>query len=466
MSLRAFFHPASVAVVGASATPGKSGHLIVKNLVELGFDGAVFPINPRAETICGRPVFRSLAACATTPELTVIAVPREHAPAALRETVARGCRHAIVATGGFADTGDERGLALDRELREIAADAIRLMGPNSIGTIDTASGLVTSITRNQPLPKGAVSFFGQTGLFASGVTRWIAETEPFGVAKIACLGNKNDIDEIDLLRFLADDEQTRVVGCYVEGVRDGREFLAAARQVAAHKPLVVVKGGVTARGGAAAAGHTGSLAGDAAVFAGALRQAGGILAHDLEDLFDLLAGFAHGPLPAGRRVGVASITGAGCVLAADAASHFGLAAPPLGPETLARVRQWMPAWMPVANPVDIWGSIEKFGVEQSYENIGLALAQDAGIDMLVLAITLFPGSIFDVGPLVSRLREAAPGKPIATVLLGGGPLENRDWMKAAHRAGAATFPSLRRALRVLAAMADVAEATTRGSVRA
>ncbi|MHA1568569.1 MAG: hypothetical protein ACTSXZ_03795, partial [Alphaproteobacteria bacterium] len=193
-----------------------------------------------------------------------------------------------------------------------------------------------------------------------------------------------------------------------------------------------------------------------AVFQGALRQVGAIAAVDFEDMFDLLAGFAHGPLPRGRRLGVVSITGAGCVMAADAADCAGLELPKLSADTLATIGEVCPDWAPIRNPVDIWSSIEKSGVEKSYEKIGLAVAQDPRIDIVILTTTLFVGSIFDIGPVVSAIRAAAPEKPVATVLLAGGPLENRDWAIAAHRAGAATFPSVRRAVRALSAMANYA----------
>ena len=455
MSLKPFFAPQSVAVVGASSVPGKSGHIILKNLVELGFAGEIFPINPKADAILGKRCYPDMAACPAAPELAVLAVPREHVPAMLRQVAEKGTRHAIIATAGFSDTGDELGLDLENQILEIAAaNNMRLMGPNSIGTIDTTSRLITSITHNDPLPAGPVSFFGQTGLFASGITRWIYDSQPFGVAKIACLGNKNDVGEIDLLHYLAEDEATGVIGCYLEGVGDGRRFLDAARTAAARKPLVVLKGGASTLGGEAAAGHTGALAGDSEVFAGVLRQAGAVSVSDLSELFDLLAGFAHGPLPNGRNLGAISITGAGCVLSADAAERFGLALPEFDDQTYARMREVCPDWAPLRNPVDIWSSIEKSGVEESYRQIGLAVAQDPSIDMLLMAITLFPGSIFDISSIIREIREAAPEKPVVTVLLGGGCEENRDWTRNAHRAGAATYPSIPRAVQALAAMVE------------
>jgi len=455
MMLHSFFRPASVAVIGASAVPGKSGHQVVRNLVTLKYDGRIYPINPKAKEILELPCYPTIAACPETPDIAVIIVPRQAVPAALEETGRRGVRRAIIASGGFLDTGDEEGLALDAQVRRIAAQYdIRYMGPNSIGTVDTHSGFITSITHNDPLPAGPVSFFGQTGLFTSGHTRWIADAHPFGVAKIACLGNKNNVDEIDLLHYLADDAETAVVGCYLEGSRDGRELLAAAARVAAKKPLIVLKGGTGEIGAKAAAGHTGALAGDAVVFAGAMRQAGAIAAHHLNDLFDLLACFGAGRRPAGRRVGLVSITGAGGVLGADAADRHGLSLPELSAATISRIRASLPAWASVHNPVDIWSTIEQLGVETAYREIGLAVVEDPSVDMVVLTITLFPGSVFEIGPIIAAMREVAPDKPVVTVLIGGAAAETRDWTRAAAAAGAATFPDVARAMRTLGALAD------------
>ena len=435
--------------------PGKSGHIIIKNLVEMGYAGAVYPINPRAKNILGRTAYPSIALCPETPEVAVIAVPRDMVPDSLRQAAEKGTRHAIIASAGFADTGDDVGQSLDNEIRQIARQyTLRYMGPNSIGTINSHNRFITSITHNVPLPVGPVSFFGQTGLFASGVTRQLALTEKFGVAKIACLGNKNDVDEIALLRFMADDEQTGIIGAYVEGTSDGRAFLQAATYAASRKPLIVLKGGQSRAGSQAAAGHTGTLAGDAQVFSGVLRQARAVAANDLEDFFDLLAGFAHGPRPRGRRLGVISITGAGCVLSADAAEKYEMQIAELSDSTVSRIRRVCPAWAPVRNPVDMWSAIEKSGVEAAYREIGLALAQDPQVDALVLIITLFPGTIFDIGPIIAEIKQAAPDKPVVTALIGGGPEENCDWMIAAHRGGAATFANPVQAIRVLAAMAE------------
>ena len=455
-NLQPFFEPRGVAVIGASAQPGKGGHIIVQNLLRCGFRGPIYPVNPRGVKILDLPSYPTIAECPDPLDLAVLIVPREAVPASLEQAARRGVQYAIIASGGFTDAGDALGLELDAQVRRIAAEyGIRYMGPNSIGTIDAGSGFITSITANDPLPPGNVSILGQTGLLASGLTRMIADRQPFGVRRIACLGNKNDLNEIDFLRSFADDDKTGAVGCYLEGVKDGRDFLAAAQATAQKKPLIVLKGGVSESGSVAAASHTGSLAGSAAVFHGALRQVGAIEADSLEDLFDLLSGFGNLPLPKGPGLGLVSITGAGCVLGADYAERYGLQLPKLQPATVERIGRVCPDWSSIRNPVDMWPAIERNGVAEAYRLIGLAMASDPGIDLLILTTTLFDGSFFDITPVIAAIREIAPEKPVATVLIGGGAEENRAWTANARRAGAATFADLSRAIRVLGTMAKM-----------
>jgi acetate---CoA ligase (ADP-forming) len=456
--LRAFFAPRGVAIVGASQTPTKAGHVIVRNLRVLGFQGAVYPIHPSLARLHGYTVYPNLAQVPGELEAVVVAVPRERVPGCLLEAAARGVRAAIVVTAGFADAGDEPGLALNAELQGLLADApFRLMGPNSIGTTSPADGFSSSITSQAALPQGPVSFFGQSGMFASGFADQVRSEARFGVARVACLGNKLDVDELDLLEFLGDDPRTGVIGAYFEGLRDGRRFLALARSVAARKPLVVLKSGRSELGRRAAAGHTGTLSGEDAVFSGAFHQAGLVRADDFEDFFDLLEGFGHLPTMAGRRVAVVSITGVGCVLAADAAAACGLSLPPLPEACQARMRTVFPAWAPARNPVDMWAAIERSGVEPAYAALAGAVLAEPTFDALMLVFTLIPEADFDAAGLVARLRAEHPAKPIVAVFMGGEAERLAAWSLAFRRGGVPVFPSPRRALRVLAALASRAQ---------
>ncbi len=460
--MQAFFAPHSVAVVGASEATTKAGHVIVRNLRALGFPGAVHPVHPRLTSLHGYAARRNLAEVPGDLDAVVVAVPRERVPGCLREAAQRGVRAVVVVTAGFADAGDEAGRALSAELQALVANApFRLMGPNSIGTISPADAFTTSITSQAPLPLGRVSIFGQSGMFASGLADLVRSEGRFGVARVACLGNKLDVDELDLLDFLGDDPRTAVIGAYLEGLSDGRRFLALARRVAARKPVVLLMSGRSELGRRAIAGHTGALAGAEAVLAGALRQAGVIRAEDLEDLFDLLEGLGHLPPAAGRRVAVVSITGVGCVLAADAADASGLSLPPLPATCLARARAVYPPWAPARNPVDMWAAIERSGVERAYTVLAEAVLAEPEFDALLLVFTLIPEADFDAAALVARLRAEHPAKPIAAVFMGGEAARLQAWSLAFRRAGVPVYPSPRRALRVLAALASPSRPTAR-----
>lgn len=452
--VRAFFEPAGVAVVGASDKPGKAGQVIVQNLRTLGYRGAVHPVHPRLGSLLGYTARPSLAEVPDPLEAVVLAVPRAEVPGCLRQAAARGARAVIAVTAGFADAGDAEGRALEAEIRALLPGApFRLMGPNSIGTLSPADGFCTSITSQRPLSPGRVSFFGQSGMFASGFADQVRSEARFGVARVACLGNKLDVDEVDLLGFLGADERTAVIGLYLEGLRDGRAFLAAARRAAARKPVVVLKGGQSAEGRRAAAGHTGSLSGAEAIFAGAARQAGLVQVEDFDGFFDLLEALGTSPRARGRRAAVVSITGVGCVLAADAAAAHGLRLPPLSANAEARMRPVFPAWAPIRNPVDMWAAIEKSGVEAAYATLAEAVLADPGFDALVLIFTLIPEADFDAAGLMAALGARHPDKPILACFMGGEADRARAWAPAFRRAGVPVYPTPGRAFRALAALA-------------
>ncbi|MCE5212177.1 MAG: acetate--CoA ligase family protein, partial [Deltaproteobacteria bacterium] len=281
-----FFHPASIAVIGASRSPGKGGNIILRNLQKAGFRGAIHPINPTVKEILG---MRSYARVCDVPmpvDLAMIVIPKTAVPEALQDCEAKGVTNIILSTGGYSDAG-KAGAEEQKVIIEQARKAgIRVMGPNSIGTLNPSAGMATSIVGLEPIKAGGVSIIGQSGVFSSGWARWIADTKPFGVAKVACIGNKGDINESDLLEYLTDDSATLTVGMYLEGIVDGRRFIRAADNICTRKPVVVMKAGRSEAGAAAVASHTGSLAGSDAVFDAVCRRTGLVRTHNPEAFFD------------------------------------------------------------------------------------------------------------------------------------------------------------------------------------
>ena len=450
--LEKFFYPGSVAVVGASRARGKAGNTVVANILEFGFEGEVFPINPGASEILGLRAYPGISDLPKTPDLLVAVLPRDMTAGLMAECARSGIENVIVPAAGFSDAGVE-GRRLEEEVMSVARRAgITVMGPNSIGTVCTGGKLATSIVTLDRMRAGDVSLLGQTGMFSSGIARWIETEEQFRISKIACLGNKAGVDESDLLEYLGSDDDTRVIGMYTEGVRDGRRFAQALKGAAARKPVLVLKSGNTESGVRAISSHTGALAGSDDVFSGLAAQAGALRVADFEEMFDLAKAFSFCPLPAGPGVGVVSITGVGCVLSADAAGGMGLELPSPAGETLAGMREVLPAWAPVSNPADIWAGIEASGAEASYRAVAGALIDDPSVHSLVAIFTLIPESRIDAAALFGSLRERHPEKPLAAVLMAGDARMRLEWKQELESSGIPAYPWPERAMRSIAAL--------------
>jgi acyl-CoA synthetase (NDP forming) len=279
--------------------------------------------------------------------------------------------------------------------------------------------MVTSITTLQPLRPGGVSLFGQTGVFASGFAAAFSSDERFGISRIACLGNKADLADTEFLDFFAEDDATRVLGIYVEGVRDGRAWSSSLARVSRRKPVIVLKSGRTVEGARAVSSHTGTMAGEDAVYDAVLRRAGVLRVDSFERMFDLAKAFEFCQPPAGNRIGVISITGLGCVLTSDLAAKNGLRLPEFSAAARKRMREVVPQWAPLRNPADIWSAIEKVGAREAYASVALAAAADKKIDILGLIFVLIPESDFEIETLARALQ--ATGKPALATILGGAP---------------------------------------------
>ena len=414
-----FFNPASMAVIGASRSPGKGGNIILRNLQKAGFKGAIHPINPTVKEILGLPSYARVCDVPTPVDLAMIVIPKAAVREALEDCEAKGVTNIILSTGGYSDMG-EAGAKEQKVIIEQARRAgIRIMGPNSIGTLNPSAGMSTSIVGLDPIKVGGVSIIGQSGVFSSGWARWIADTKPFGLAKVACIGNKGDINESDLLEYLTDDSATSTIGMYLEGVVDGRCFIRAADMACKRKPVVVMKAGRSEAGAAAVASHTGSLAGSDAVFDAVCRRTGLVRTHNPEAFFDTLSAFEKLPLPRGNSMGVFSITGMGCVAATDAAEEYGIVLPDLRAATLKKLGEVMPSWAPVRNPIDTWSAIEQHGSKKTMAHIARCMLDQKDIDALLIILVLMPESMFDISEAFAEIFSHHPGKPVFASYYGG-----------------------------------------------
>lgn len=449
-----FFSPASVAVIGASRSPGKGGNIILRNLQKAGFKGAIHPINPTVKEILGMPAYARVRDVPTPVDLAMIVIPKSAVPEALEDCEARGVKNIILSTGGYSDMG-EAGAEEQKVIIEQARRAgIRVMGPNSIGTLNPSAGMATSIVGLDPIKAGGVSIIGQSGVFSSGWARWIADTRPFGLAKVACIGNKGDINESDLLEYMTDDTVTSTIGMYLEGVVDGKRFIRAADMACKRKPVVVMKAGRSEAGAAAVASHTGSLAGSDAVFDAVCRRTGLVRAHDPEAFFDTLSAFEKLPLPGGNRMGAFSITGMGCVATTDAAEEYGIMLPKLSPATLKKLGEIMPAWAPVRNPIDTWSAIEQHGSKKTLSHIAGCLLDQKDIDAILIILVLMPESIFDISEAFAEIFRRHPHKPVFASYYGGTAREMAHIHDGFAALGVPCYPTPERALFAFSRMVE------------
>lgn len=345
------FEPRSVAVYGASRSPAKLGHILLKNVLGGGSDGEVVAVNPSGEEVLG---LRSVAGLDHPVDLALISVPAASAPAAVEDAAQAGCAAAIVLSSGFGETGAQ-GKAVEASMRDVAARAgMRLVGPNCMGVVSVWPGgwLNGSYFWQLPETPGRVSMVSQSGAFG-GMFFAEARRRPLGVARFLSVGNSADVDISDVLEWLADDPETGVVGVFVEGFRDGRRFVDAARRCTARKPVVALKAGKETSGARAAASHTGSLAGVHGAVQAAFVRAGVVEAVDADAFFDALTALQSDQGRAGPRLAILTISGGPGVLASDAAERLGLQLPVPSAATQQRIREVAPSFAAVGNPIDL-----------------------------------------------------------------------------------------------------------------
>ena len=458
-----FFQPSSMAVIGASRSPGKGGNIILRNLQKAGFKGALHPINPTVKEILGLPSYARVSDVPTPVETAMVVIPKTAVLDALEDCAAKGVTNIILSTGGYSDAGEEGAREQKIIIDQARKAGIRIMGPNSIGTLNPSAGMSTSIVGLDPIKEGGVSIIGQSGVFSSGWARWIADTKPFGLAKVACIGNKGDINESDLLEYLAEDWVTLTVGMYLEGVVEGKRFIRAATAACKTKPVVVIKAGRSEAGAAAVASHTGSLAGSDAVFDAVCRRTGLQRVQNSEAFFDALSAFEKLPLPRGNRMGALSITGMGCVAATDAAEEYGVDLPALQPETLRNLGVVMPAWAPMRNPIDTWSAIEQHGSKKATGHIARCLMEQPDIDALLITFVLMPESMFDIAEAFADIFRRHPHKTVFASYYGGTAREIAHIHEGFAALGVPCYPTPERAIFAFGRMVEYAR--FRGVIR-
>ncbi len=345
------FDPRSIAFIGASNDTGKWGYIVLRNLINGGYQGNIYPVNPKEKTVQHIPAYSRISEIPEVPDLAVIVIPPVLVPGVIEECVAGGIRAGLVITAGFAEVGEE-GKALQAEMVEKARKGgMILVGPNCNGILRPSRKLFPQMPAVFP-PNGRISIVSQSGNVATSLSQRGIKTG-YGIGCTVSSGNEADLHCEDFFDFLANDPGTDVIISYVEGLKDGRRFFETAKRVGIKKPIIMLKAGGTEAGAQAALSHTASLAGLDSAFQGACRQCGIIRANNLEDLFNIGMGFIDQPRARGNKVGIVTMGGGWGVLAADAGARYGLDVVRLSDKTLSALNEILPPWWNPGNPVDM-----------------------------------------------------------------------------------------------------------------
>lgn len=411
-SLDPIFKPQSVAVVGASATPGSVGSILMHNLLGNPFGGVVYPINPKRKAIHGVRCYADVASLPERPDLAVIATPAATVPAVIEQCLGFGVPAAIIISAGFSELGPE-GRALEQHIRGMARGKMRIIGPNCLGVIHPPTNLNASFAASMARP-GKVALLSQSGAICTSILDWAAEKQ-VGFSTFVSVGAMLDVDFADLMDYFGDDPQTRSIVLYMESIGDVRKFLSAARSVSRAKPVIVVKSGRHEAGARAAASHTGALAGADAVFDAAFRRAGVLRVTTIPDLFDMSEILALQPQPRGPNLAIITNAGGPGVMATDALMLSGGQLAPLRPETLATLNLALPPFWSHANPIDLLGD----ATAERYRLAVEVCAKDSTVQGLLVLLT--PQAMTDPTATARALAPFAQteGKPLLACWMGG-----------------------------------------------
>jgi acetyl coenzyme A synthetase (ADP forming)-like protein len=412
--LGALFNPRSVAVIGASNSPGKIGHSVIDNLVASQFAGRIYPVNPKEDAICGLKCYRSVLDIPEAVDLAAIVVPAAAVKTVAEECGQKGVRFLVTITSGFREVGGE-GPQRERELLEICRrHNMRMLGPNVLGLMDTHTPINLTFASGFPF-KGRIAFVSQSGALLGAILDW-SLANGLGFSKIVSLGNKADLTEADFIQDAAEDEYTKVILAYLEDVRGGQRFVDVVRSVGRAKPIVVLKSGISQAGAQAASSHTGALAGSDLAYETAFRQTGVLRARTMEELFSLAMAFATQPIPKGDRVAIITNSGGPGIVATDAVESCGLRMARFARESLDILRGSLPTEANIYNPVDLIGDATPERYRFAMETVLRDPSTDAALVLVTPTALLEPMSVARV---IVEVRESFPAIPVLVALMGG-----------------------------------------------
>ena len=441
--LEIFFKPKSIAVVGASRNSTKIGNAALKNILISDYECKVYPINPHEKEILGVKCYKKLADVPSEIELVLISVPAKIVPQIMKECVQKKVQNAIIISSGFSEAGNHE---LESEVKKIIEKSkMRVLGPNTMGYKNAADGLDSSFVFGVPR-KGILSLISQSGALGIGMI-YLANNEFVGISKIIGVGNKIDIDDDDLIDYFAQDNDTKVIGLYIEAVKNGHAFMNSIK--VCNKPVLVVKAGKSEAGARATSSHTGSMAGSDKIYDAAIKQAGGIRCRDIVELFDMARALAGQPPAQGNRIGIITNGGGLGILLTDACEANGLDVPKLSEKTYKKIDKILPDLIRPNNPVDLSADAGFYRYEASTR----ALLEDPNIDGIIVASVHggyarpreFTGAILKM--IRERKLHEEFKKPILATWVGGKEFE--DLVMDLKSAGVPIYPSSWRTARAM-----------------
>ncbi|MFA6427323.1 MAG: acetate--CoA ligase family protein [Candidatus Magasanikbacteria bacterium] len=414
MNLNSIFYPTSIAIIGASTKVGSVGNDIVKNLVQQGFKGRIYPVNPKADTLYDLECFPNINSINDSVELAVIVVPATAVIEVMKQVAQKGVKGVVIISAGFREAGN---VEAEQEIKNICTKHdIALIGPNCLGVINAENSMNASFAMVMP-QKGNVAFISQSGALCTAVLDY-AQKVGIGFSKFVSAGNKAVVGEVELLEYLADDPETSVIAMYVEQLVDGNKIIETARHIIHGKnpkPIIVIKSGRTTDGASASASHTGALAGNDAAYEALFEQAGIIRAERISELFEYIRVFTHNPLPQGRHVAIITNAGGPGVLATDEAIASGLTLARLSDISTQTLKEQLPQCANIHNPIDLLGDAKADRYKKAFE----ILLADENVDSL--AIILTPQSMTEIEETARMVIETQKKsvKPVVVSFVGG-----------------------------------------------
>ncbi|MCJ2513431.1 MAG: CoA-binding protein [Candidatus Thermoplasmatota archaeon] len=442
-NLETFFKPRSIAVVGASKDSTKIGNATLKNILISDYECKLYPVNLNEKEILGLKCYNKISDIPEKIDLVLISIPAKFVPKIVEECVQKKVENVIIISSGFSEIGNSE---LETEIKRIIEKSkIRVLGPNTMGYKNASENLDASFVFGVPR-KGNLALISQSGALGIGMI-YLANNEFVGVSKIIGVGNKLDIDDDDLIDYFSQDPETKVIGLYIEGVKDGVAFMNSIKNC--NKPVLVVKAGKSSAGARAAASHTGSMAGSDKIYSAAIKQAGGIRCRDIVELFDMARALAGQPAAKGNRIGIITNGGGLGILLTDACEANGLTIPKLSSKTYKKIDKILPALVKPNNPVDLVADAGFY----RYEVCTKALLEDPNIDGIIVASVHggyarpreFTGAILKM--IRERKLHEEYKKPILGTWVGGKEFE--DLVFDLKTAGVPIYPSSWRTARAM-----------------